>query len=329
MNRTQAVLAVVLVLQLVLAGALAWSSSYNTKTVGKDLLSFDKDKVDRIVCKGEDKSVTLVKKNGTWSLPDFHGLPADGGRVSSLLDTLKELTAPWPVSTTKSSHERFEVADTKYKRKLSLYAGDTKLVELYIGKSPGFRKTYLRKADDPVTYTGELGVYMLPLEPAEWLDKSLLAAKEPVQIRGADFVLVKDQKRWKFKTIPSEVDQSKAEKLASAFTTLRVLKLEDKPSAAPVVTFKVKDKNGERSYSFYKIGDKHVVKRDDRDQYFSIPSYSYEDITGITKKDLVKSGEKAKESTADKKGDKAENKITKGKTDSKVQVKKADVRSSK
>jgi len=86
----------------------------------------------------------------------------------SHLKRLPGLKTGWPVATTSGSHERFDVADGKFQRKLQFYRGDRLAGELLIGSTPGFKKSHVRKPGDTAVYAAEINQFDWPAKPAGW-----------------------------------------------------------------------------------------------------------------------------------------------------------------
>ena len=109
-------------------------------------LSFDAATVDALAISGEDGEVELAKTDGDWRLPS--GLPADSVKVGELIDKLADADGSWPVATSASVQERFEVSDDNHQRRVKLSVGDEVVADVYLGTSPGYRKSHARRADD-------------------------------------------------------------------------------------------------------------------------------------------------------------------------------------
>ena len=136
MKTTQSILAVFLMLQVVIAGALFLQQRSNAsiRPDGK-LLDFDASSVTRMVIEDAESSVTLSKGDTGWQLPDYSvTVPAD--KAESVLDNLASAKTGWAVANRKESHEQLEVAEQKFNRKLALYEADKQVCLLYTSPSP-------------------------------------------------------------------------------------------------------------------------------------------------------------------------------------------------
>ena len=186
MNKTQYWLSGLLILQLLITAGLSWNRQSQQQTNPQQpLLSFEQQRLDKLVISDSENNVTLTKSGDRWLLPELQKLPVNDSRMTELLSKLQGLKTGWPVATTRASRERFEVEEDKFQRRIQWYQDDTLAGELLVGTSPGFRKTHIRKVGDDAIYTAELNSYELPVQNDGWLDKSLLsvASDHPDQIR--------------------------------------------------------------------------------------------------------------------------------------------------
>jgi hypothetical protein len=122
----------------------------------------------------EGASVEILKKDGQWVLPSQFDAPADANRVRTLLDRLAALKRGLPIATSEASLRRFKVTDSDFERRLQLKAGGAGLDTIYLGTSPGLRKTDARTGADHAVYAVDLLPYEVPSDAKSWLDSDLL-----------------------------------------------------------------------------------------------------------------------------------------------------------
>lgn len=185
-------------------------------------LSFDAATVDALAISGEDGEVELAKTDGDWRLPS--GLPADSVKVGELIDKLVEADGSWPVATSASVQERFEVSDDNHQRRVKLSVGDEVVADVYLGTSPGYRKSHARRADDKDIFAIRFSNYEAGMKASDWLDKSLLRPSGEVaglRYEGV-FDLTKDEDGVWVEATGEAVDPAKVETLAARFTGLTV-----------------------------------------------------------------------------------------------------------
>lgn len=288
-------LLILLVIQLALIiGIYSYQRNVQPELDAKLLLDFNLDNVDRLVISDAANTVTLTKVANNWQLPGFHQLPVDTQKLDDLFDKLKGTKLTWPVTTTESSHERFEVADNKFQRRVEFFVGDNKQGSIVLGSSPGFKKVYLRRANDKEVYAVELSSFEFATGNKDWLKANALAATQVREIRGSDFQLQKDGDNWRFADDgAAKVNAIKANGLAEALAGFLIQDVvTTKPESEPI-NLSVKTTNGEWQYEFINVGENYLVKRNDRDLYFKISVQDYESIVLPKKKDLIAPEEKA------------------------------------
>ncbi|ACE85583.1 DUF4340 domain-containing protein [Cellvibrio japonicus] len=282
-------LLLLLVVQVLLViGIYAYQHQAQPQLEAQALLDMNIDSVDKWVISDASNSVTLVKSANVWQLPELHQLPVEAQKLDSLLDKLKGTKLTWPVATTESSHERFEVAESKFQRRISLFAGDKKLGDIFFGTSPGFKKVHLRRAGEKAVYAVELSSFEFSTTDKDWLETELLAAKQPRQIRGSDYQLQQEGDNWRFADDASaKVDNNKARALVDALSGFMVQEVAVGKPEGEAIRLEVNTAAGEWQYEFIKAGDDYFVRRNDRDLFFKVSAYEFERIAQIKKADLL------------------------------------------
>lgn len=273
-------LLILLVMQLVLLAAFMFSSSSDVP-VQPALLDLDKANVTSLaVADSDGNEVSVELKDGGWVLPS--GLPASEKKVLDLLDRLLALNLSWPVSTSESTHERFEVADDKFQRRLKVTAGQD--VTLWFGTSPGYQQIHARGDSDDV-YAVRLATYEMPAKADDWLDKGLLQAQgEVTQVRWDDGpLLVRAEQGWTLGAEPASVEGAKT--AVGRLTGLQVLGvLESAPTAAPseAKEILVTDSVGEYRLSYWERepnNDHALMSTRFPGEAFRVSNYSAEQLT--------------------------------------------------
>lgn len=286
MSKPQHILGAMLAAQVLLTGGLYLHGRQAEARLSQTsaILSFDKGSVDKIVLTDDKKAtVTLVKTGGGWTLPDYQKLPADATRVDGLLSTLSDLKGGWPVSTSADSYEQFQVADSKFAHKVQLFAGDKPVGELLVGTSPALRKAHVRNPKDNNVYAATMASSDVMSANDQWLDRSLLQAKDPTEIKGRDFSLKKAGADWALDgPQASKLNGTNAVSLAQLLTGLRVESVQTTaPSGPPALTIDVVDGGKPLTYQFWVSGETHTVKRSDNDKSFVLSKPVYESLAGF------------------------------------------------
>ncbi len=301
MNGRVTQLSVLLALQLVvIAGVLATGAGLGD-AAQKPLLQFDPETVDSLRVEDGDDAVVIAREGGGWRLEDGH--PAQADKVETMLERLADLPAVWPVATSASAVERFEVAEEKHQRHLVLTSGDDTVAELYLGTSPGYRRVHARRGDDDAVYSVELANYELPVKPGDWLDKTLLQAQGEITAvgRGDAWRLSRGAEGW---TVDGRAaDQDAADGLVTRLRELRVTGLADAPPDEATLAAELSISDGEGEYSLRVFGDAdgadYVVASDRRDGYFRLASFVADQLLVDREALLPGDGEDAVAAAAD------------------------------
>ena len=294
MRRLPIYLLGVLCVQIVLALVIYWHNNQQTEShQSQPLLSFDQNTLDKIVIMGPSETVTLSKhasddNESRWTLTNLNKLPVSQTQLDSALEKLAGLTTNWPIATTPSSHQRFELQDDNFQRRIQLFQGENKVADLLLGSSPGFRKVHLRTLDDDNVYALPLNTFYFPTTDEQWLDKTLLAIDDIKSIEGADYRLLKTADTWtlnaldKDKLIP--LDQDKAIGLAKALSNLRVLEFVTEPPVFADASIKTLVIEGEQQqrYQLLEVDEKYYLKDEETGHVFSIGQTDYQRMTGVT-----------------------------------------------
>ncbi|GGA87308.1 hypothetical protein GCM10011369_31730 [Neiella marina] len=297
-------LTALLIIQAIIAIALyAVNGSRDASFTPMQLLPFDKQQLNRIVIRGDSSKVELVKQQQHWLLAESDGVPIEQAKFNSMLNKLERLNTTWPVTTTTASHQRFEVADDNFRRKITFYDGQQQLAELFVGTSPGFKQSHLRLAGQDEVYALDFAAYEASATARAWLDKSVLSVPGLNRIKGNDFDLVKENEQWHWHSAPLDldVDQQKAEALARAIANLKVTEYVKQPpdfepdSAVELIA------ESDQSFTFelYQHDGDYYVTRADRPQVFKLTQTQYEQLSEPTLSNLAATSEEEPSATSD------------------------------
>lgn len=146
------------------------------------LLKLAAAEVDEMLLEdGEGHRLVLKKEQEQWRLPDAGSFPADTDRVQGLIDRLAGAQRGWPEATTAEAATRFKVAADRFERKLSLRKAGNTVATVFLGGSPGLRKTYLRVDGDPEIHTIGIAQHEVEVKVDNWIDTNALRLK-PEQV---------------------------------------------------------------------------------------------------------------------------------------------------
>lgn len=289
---------------LLILGVFAYQQHSRVQVDAHPLLAIKSADIDRVVIQDASNKVTLQKSGSQWQLPELHQLPVDRQKLDAILQKLDGTKLTWPVTTTASSHDRFEVSGTKFQRRIELFQGDAKKADLWLGATPGFKKIYLRREGEDKVYAVELTAFDFATASDGWLQADLLAVKDVTSIKGADYELQKSGDVWNFiaanQSASSEkVNASKATELANALASLQVQAVVKQVPQGETTKISAKSVVGEFNYEFTKAGSDYFVRRSDRDVNFKLSQSEFERIANVKKASLLASESASHKTAAD------------------------------
>ena len=174
LNRSNLILAVLLLIQLALLGIAAISAARLEPARTEPLLTaFSTEAVERITVADDlGNEVSLAKNEEGWVLPNADDFPVDAAKVEELLDKIAGLNTSRLIASNPSSLARLEVKDSDFQRRLNLTSASSTEV-IYLGGSGGANATYVRRADDDRVYLGMgLNTWEAPTQVSLWIDTS-------------------------------------------------------------------------------------------------------------------------------------------------------------
>jgi Domain of unknown function (DUF4340) len=176
MTKTVTWLGELLAAQLLMAVGLNFPALWPVaQPVAAPLVEVVKNQINRIVLEGPDQTkVLLVKEGDTWTLPELGKFPADSNRVNTLVERVISAKPGPPIATTAGAKARFKVHDEAFERRITLAQNDQTVAILYLGSSPGPRRSYARADGEDAVFALALATYELPVQLADWEDKTIL-----------------------------------------------------------------------------------------------------------------------------------------------------------
>ena len=180
LNRSNLILAVLLLIQLTLLGIAAISAARIEPARTEPLLTaFSTEAVERITVADDlGNEVSLAKNEEGWVLPNADDFPVDAAKVEELLDKIAGLNTSRLIASNPSSLARLEVKDGDFQRRLNLASASSTEV-IYLGGSGGANTTYVRHADDDRVYLGMgLNTWEAPTQVSLWIDTSYVSVPQ-------------------------------------------------------------------------------------------------------------------------------------------------------
>lgn len=307
----------ILLVQFAFAGAwFQFAGKTGRVAAAVALLPAEVADADRIyIDAGESRATLQQQYGGKWLLPELHELPVDEDKIRDAVASLRGLKTSWPVATSSSGHERFEVGGENFQRRVQMFKGETLQGEIYFGSAPQFRQTHVRTGDDDNVYALEVNAQSFPAEDEYWMSKKLLAAKEISAFSGGGFSLEKDGDDWKLQNAGGEefaADAGKVSGVTGALENLRVLALvtpdagseppdnsEEGDAALPdEFELEVRDASGEWQYRFSRSGKDFRARRTDRAQSFTVSKSAYSRLSAASFAEFQSEAKAAEEDSA-------------------------------
>ncbi|MBX3010214.1 MAG: DUF4340 domain-containing protein [Caldilineaceae bacterium] len=180
MNRQNQILAGILVLQVALAAFIFWPGRNATATAPTLFEGINLDAIQSITVSEQDKQIKVSRSGDGWGLPEAEDFPATTLYASDTISKVLTIDTRRLVASTATSHSRLQVTADDFVRRVDLETTDGQTLTLYVGSSPSFRSTNVRRADsDNVYLTSSLTTDDLRTDYGSWIDTSYLAIPEP------------------------------------------------------------------------------------------------------------------------------------------------------
>ncbi len=314
MKRHQQLLAALLLVQLVLVAIVFWPRAAAT---GGGERAFPDLKADDIVSlritDDTGQSVFLRRVGDGWVLPDAGDYPANSETITPLLEKIVELSSDRLVTRTEASHQRLQVTDDAFVRRLTLELTDGTFQILYLGSAPQYTTTHFRVAGQDATYlTSALKTWELNTRLASWVNAGYLSLPvdsltevtlenangrfvfAPVFVTGEGATTAQE---WTLaglaagETANSAKIRSTISQAASVVVTVPLGKTEspsyglETPNA--VVTLKTADQTVTLTIGARTADGNYVVKGTHSPYLIAVSSYTIESLIGATRADFI------------------------------------------
>ncbi|NOU51457.1 DUF4340 domain-containing protein [Pseudoalteromonas sp. JBTF-M23] len=287
-----------LALQLTVAGWLYFKDAQQGEFVTTPILAVDSQRITEVEISEGDKQLVLSKQEGEWHLSDYPQLALNASNVDSVINQLSALKAVWPVADSKASHTRFNVADDNFAKQVTYTLSDGTKHTLLLGKSPSFKKLYVRNSEQDNVYSVEFSAYQVSADENTWLDKSLLAVSDITRIEHNTLVLEKQEEKWQLATTitpqnrEQEIDSQKVQNVANTISGLRVIAISQAQLEQSEQLSVLGNNDKQYQFAFAEQNDKHFVKRGDMPYWFEVSKASYDTLANVQLDTLTSGAEK-------------------------------------
>jgi hypothetical protein len=288
MNKHIPLLSAFLVLQLVIAGFLfSANPAMDNVSVQKPLLTINSDAISQIKVIEDDGEISFVQKDNEWQLDGYSELILQKNKLSALTSELANLQVTWPVTSTTSSHERFNLTEDNFEKQIIFSDKDGNEQVLLLGKSPSYKQLYVRDITDNDVYSIKFSAYQVSADVNNWFDKSMLAIDSISKINHSQVNLAKVDEDWQL-TPPSalaeqqSLDSGSIEDFINQLTSLSVTGLATESLQATNTLTVLNDQDEKFVYRFAENSDSYFVKRDDIEHWFTLPKAKFEQLANLT-----------------------------------------------
>ena len=312
MSRTNQVLAALLALQIVIGVVVFWPRGVSEATGAPLYPDVDADQVTRVtIADDTGTTIEMLRTDAGWVLAGTGDFPCNEGAVPGFLERLLALTGDRVVTETRASHERLGVAGDAYTRRISFAtAGGTEYV-LYLGTSPSYNVTHVRRSDaDQVYLVSGFSSTDAGVRAASWIDTTYLTltqdqvAELAIENANGTFVFAKDAAgAWTMAGLGADetLDEGYVSSLVTRISSVRMLAplgtIEDPAyamdSPAAVVTAVTRDGEGGSHTAMLTIGARresdgaYVVKSSASPYYVHVAEYAVQDLVTAARENVI------------------------------------------
>lgn len=308
MNRTNQILAAVLVFQIVLAAVVFWPGAAASDAGGGAILGeLEADQIVRLtIHDGEGKQITLAHKDDVWVLPHADDYPCLGNKVPDLLDKIVALESDRLITKTTGSHKRLQVADDDFERLIEFELADGTTHKLYLGSSPSYKAIHVRAdGQDEVYLASGLSTLEAKTHASNWVDTQYFSVIQDqivaltLENQNGRFEFEKDAAgTWTMKDLAADetLSQYSVSGLVGRAASMRMLRPLGKTEQADyglqdpnaVVTIQTRDDEGNEATCTLRVGAQSA--EDDSFVIISSESPYYVRASAYMAKDFVEKG---------------------------------------
>lgn len=179
MNRSNQILAGILVVQLALVAFMFWPGRNATVSAAALYADTKLDDIQSITVSDQTNSIKVTRSGDGWVLPAAEDFPVTAVQATDTISKVLTIDTRRLVASNATSHSRLEVTDDKFVRRVDLETKDGKTLTLYVGSSPSFRATNVRRGDsDNVYLTNGVTADDLHTDYGSWINTTYLAIPE-------------------------------------------------------------------------------------------------------------------------------------------------------
>ena len=179
MNRSNQILAGILVLQLALVAFMFWPGRNATAAAAALYAGTTLDNIQSITISDQTNSIKVTRGGDGWVLPNAEDFPATAVQATDTISKVLTIDTSRLVASNVTSHSRLQVTDDKFVRRVDLETKDGQTLTLYVGSAPSVRSTNVRRGDsDNVYLTNSVTADDLRTDYGSWVNTTYLAIPE-------------------------------------------------------------------------------------------------------------------------------------------------------
>jgi hypothetical protein len=181
MNRTNQILAAVLVAQILLVAVVFFWPRSASVAGGESLFAgLEAEQITQLtISDATGKQIKLANELGSWVLSEADDYPCTESKVPEFLEKIVALKTNRLVTQTSASHKRLKVADDDFERRIELELASGTTHTLYLGTSPTYRVIHVRAAGrDEVYLASGLSASDVGVQATNWVDSSYFSVDQ-------------------------------------------------------------------------------------------------------------------------------------------------------
>ncbi len=306
MNKTNQILAIVLVIQLALTAFIFWPQSITPGSNGPLLADFSTTDVTELtIHDGDGNQLILAKDGDNWSLPQSGNFPLQADKIPPLLEKIKGIKTKRLVTQTEASHKRLKVAEDDFNRLLEISLLNGSRHKLYLGTSAGAGATHVRVDNQAEVYlTAEVDSYEANAQASAWIDALYYTIPQTATValtlenQNGVFDFVKEGDQWTMQDLSAAetLKESAVTGLLNQAISLQMtgpIGKEEEPSFGldkPLAVVTLKTQEGKEH--ILRIGAKdetnsYAAKYSDSPYYVQVAEYSANNFVAKTRADFL------------------------------------------
>ena len=177
MTKLQKVLSGFIVLQVALVAVVFWPRGTAASEVGPLFSNLDIANIQRITIAGDSgESLEFVRQGEAWIVPEAGDYPANDTNLAELVANLSAIQTNRLIARTPDSHNRLQVGDNEFLRRIILTRDDGTVETLFVGSTAAGQETHVRLGGEDETYlTNAVQSWQVNPQISSWIDTTYVS----------------------------------------------------------------------------------------------------------------------------------------------------------